>query len=87
MGWRDKVREAVVTHTTDPEGTPSLARRATQVAAVLGDTAGTHHLTAAAVAVSGLGSLAVAAEGALSNYVYPPGEYATFDTDRKGGAR
>ncbi|MFD5113722.1 hypothetical protein ACFWNG_15615 [Streptomyces sp. NPDC058391] len=66
---------------TDPDGTPNLARRATQAASVLADAAADHS-TATACAVAGLGAAAVAAEGALSRYVYPPGDYATFDVPK-----
>ncbi|WAZ23174.1 hypothetical protein STRCI_004500 [Streptomyces cinnabarinus] len=83
MGLRDRIRDAANTHMKDPDGTPNLARRATQMAAVLADTTADHS-TAAAAAVAGLGAAAVAAEGALSNYVYPPGDYTTFRDDRKG---
>ena len=34
--------------------------------------------TAGAAAVSVIGAAAVAAEGALTAFVYPPGEYAGF---------
>ncbi|MFG3346922.1 hypothetical protein ACGF1Z_17870 [Streptomyces sp. NPDC048018] len=67
---------------TDPEGTPNLARRATQAASGLADVAADHS-TVAAAGVSVLGAAAVAAEGALSNYVYPPGDYATFREEPK----
>ncbi|MFC9803300.1 hypothetical protein ACFWGE_21525 [Streptomyces bacillaris] len=36
------------------------------------------HGTATAAGISILGATAVAAEGALSNYVYPKGKYASF---------
>lgn len=81
MGLRDRFVGALTTHMTDPDGTPNLARRATQAASVLADTAADHS-TAAAYAVAGLGAAAVAAEGALSQYVYPPGDYATFDAPK-----
>ncbi|MFE0249338.1 hypothetical protein ACFWZ0_33695 [[Kitasatospora] papulosa] len=86
MGLRDRIRDAAIAHATDPDGTPNLARRASQAASVLADTAADHN-TAAAVVVAGLGAAAVAAEGALSNYVYPTDGYATFGDDRKGGRR
>jgi hypothetical protein len=41
------------------------------------------HSTAGAAAIAGLGAAAVAAEGALSSFVYPPGSYAGFREDRK----
>ncbi|MFD7610928.1 hypothetical protein [Streptomyces sp. NPDC059828] len=86
MGLRDRIRDTAIRHMTDTDGTPNLARRATQAASVLADTAADHS-TAAAAAIAGLGAAAVAAEGALSNYVYPPGDYATFRDDSKGRRR
>jgi hypothetical protein len=85
MGLRDRAREALygAMHTSDDS--PASARRASQVASVLADTAADHHTTTAYV-IAGLGAAAVAAEGALSVYVYPPGDYAGFD-DQKGGRR
>ncbi|MFK4595739.1 hypothetical protein [Streptomyces pristinaespiralis] len=85
MGFRARVRDAVYDAMTNPDGSPASARRATQVASVLADTAADHS-TAAAYAVAGIGVAAVAAEGALSNYVYPPGDYAGFN-EKKGGRR
>ncbi|MFI8914461.1 hypothetical protein ACIGW4_22975 [Streptomyces sp. NPDC053513] len=82
MGIRDRIRDLAIGHLTDPNGTPNLARRATQAAGVLADTAADHS-TLAATGVSLIGATAVAAEGALSNYVYPPGEYATFTEEPK----
>ncbi|MFD9221484.1 hypothetical protein ACFWDI_16110 [Streptomyces sp. NPDC060064] len=87
MGIRDRVRDAVLNNTTRADGsTPALAQRATQAASVLADTAADHS-TAAAYAIAGLGAAAVAAEGAMSNYVYPKGEYATFSDDGKKRGR
>ncbi|MFE9936347.1 hypothetical protein [Streptomyces hirsutus] len=80
MSFRDRLRDYVADQMTDPDGSPALARRATQVCALSADMA-VDHSTAAAAAVSVLGAAAVAAEGALSSYVYPPGEYATFRED------
>ncbi|TXS42916.1 hypothetical protein [Streptomyces sp. t39] len=80
MGFRTRVRDAMYDAMTNPDGSPASARRATQAAAVLADTAADHS-TIAAYAVAGLGAAAVAAEGALSNYVYPPGNYAGFDQE------
>ncbi|MFF7436602.1 hypothetical protein [Streptomyces sp. NPDC008122] len=82
MGIRDRIRDLAIQHLTDPEGTPNLARRASQAAGVLADTAADHS-TLAAAGISLLGATAVAAEGALSNYVYPPGDYATFTEEPK----
>ncbi|MER5713522.1 hypothetical protein [Streptomyces sp. NPDC002122] len=82
MGIRDRIRDMAINHMTDPDGTPNLARRATQAAGVLADTAADHS-TIAAAGVSLLGATAVAAEGALSTYVYPPGDYATFTEQPK----
>ncbi len=42
MGLRDRIRDAANTHMKDPDGTPNLARRATQMAAVLADTTADH---------------------------------------------
>ncbi|HET9326412.1 MAG TPA: hypothetical protein VFQ05_06565 [Candidatus Eisenbacteria bacterium] len=80
MSLRDRIRDAVVTQTTDPDGSPALARRATQVCALAADTLA-DHTTAGAAAASVIGAAAVAAEGALAAFVYPPGEYATFRED------
>ncbi|MFC9340682.1 hypothetical protein ACFT0G_37655 [Streptomyces sp. NPDC057020] len=82
MGIRDRIRDIAINHMTDPQGTPNLARRATQAAGVLADTVADHS-TMAAAGISLLGATAVAAEGALSNYVYPPGAYATFTEEPK----
>lgn len=66
------------------DGSPASARRATQVASAAANAAAERgHLGTAAV-IAAAGAAAVAAEGALTNYVYPPGEYATF---REDGAR
>lgn len=86
MGIRDRIRDFAINNMTDPDSTPNLARRASQAASVLADTAADHS-TALAAGVSVLGAAAVAAEGALSNYVYPPGEYATFREEPKGRRR
>lgn len=80
MSIRDRARDALYGAMNTSDGTPASARRTTQVATVLADAAADHN-TAAAYAVAGLGAAAVAAEGALSNYVYPPGDYAGFDTE------
>ncbi|UUN27793.1 hypothetical protein [Streptomyces sp. FIT100] len=77
MGIRDRITEFAINHMTDPNGSPNAARRASQAAAVIADTAADHSAVTAA-GVSLLGAAAVAAEGALSKYVYPPGDYATF---------
>ncbi|MFF9341620.1 hypothetical protein ACF1CG_17995 [Streptomyces sp. NPDC014773] len=82
MGIRDRLRDVAIGHMTEPNGTPNLARRATQAAGVLADAAADHS-TIAAAGISVLGATAVAAEGALSNYVYPPGDYATFTEEPK----
>ncbi|MFF2571596.1 hypothetical protein [Streptomyces sp. NPDC058084] len=82
MGLRDKVRDYAIRNMTDPDGTPNLARRATQASAGLADVAADHS-TVAAAGISLLGAAAVAAEGALSVYVYPPGDYATFTEEPK----
>uniref|UniRef100_A0AAU1I4G4 MmgE/PrpD family protein n=1 Tax=Streptomyces sp. NBC_00180 TaxID=2903632 RepID=A0AAU1I4G4_9ACTN len=80
MSIRDRLRDYVADQLTDSGGTPALARRATQVCALSADMAADHS-TAAAAAIASLGAAAVAAEGALSNFVYPPGEYAGFRED------
>lgn len=82
MSFRDRLRDYVADQMTDPDGSPALARRATQVCALSADMAADHSTTAAAAA-SVLGAAAVAAEGALSNFVYPPGEYATFREEER----
>ncbi|MGW3414578.1 hypothetical protein [Streptomyces sp. NPDC000888] len=76
MGFRDKFIE----HTSRADGSPALAQRATQVCSLAAQTA-SDSSTAAAVGIAALGAVAVAAEGALSNYVYPKGDYATFRED------
>lgn len=83
MSIRDLAREALYGAMNTSDGTPASARRATQAASVLAHAASTHGHTGTAAVVAGLGAAAVAAEGALSNYVYPPGEYAGFREDRK----
>ncbi|MFF3891778.1 hypothetical protein ACFYY3_00960 [Streptomyces sp. NPDC001812] len=82
MSFRDRLRDYVADQMTDPDGSPALARRATQVCALSADMAADHSTTAAA-AVAALGAAAVAAEGAISNFVYPPGEYATFREEER----
>lgn len=74
----DRLRAAAYDAMTNADGSPASARRATQAASVLANTAA-EHSTAAAMVIAGLGATAVAAEGALSNYVYPPGDYASFN--------
>ena len=75
MGFKDKVKATVLGAVTD-EG---AARRASQVAAMTAHQAADmgHSGTATAVALGG--AAVVAASGAIGNYVYPPGDYATFD--------
>lgn len=68
---------------TNADGSPASARRATQVASAAAHAASQHGHTGTAAAIAGLGAAAVAAEGALSNYVYPPGDYAGFREDKK----
>lgn len=74
MSFRDSAREALYSAMNTSDGTPASARRATQLAAVAADAASDqgHVDTAAAIA-----------EGALSNYIRPPGKYATFREDEK----
>lgn len=80
MSFRDRLRDYVADQMTDTDGTPALGRRATQVCAMAADMTADHS-TVAAAAIASLGAAAVAAEGALSNFVYPPGDYATFRED------
>lgn len=82
MSFRNKVRDYVIEQTTDVDGAPALSRRATHICALAADTAADHH-TVAAVAFSVAGAAAVAAQGALTNFVHPPGDYAGFREDRK----
>ncbi|MFE1882644.1 hypothetical protein [Streptomyces diastatochromogenes] len=81
MSLRDRAREALYSAMNTGDDTPASARRATQTASVLAQAAAHHGHTTTAATVATLGAAAVAAEGALSNYVYPPGEYATFRED------
>ncbi|KUN03970.1 hypothetical protein AQI95_21260 [Streptomyces yokosukanensis] len=81
MSLRDRIRDAAYNAATTSDGDPAGARRATQTASVLAQAASQHGHTGTAAAVATLGAAAVAAEGALSNYVYPPGKYATFRED------
>ncbi|MFD9651769.1 hypothetical protein [Streptomyces mirabilis] len=83
MSFRDRVRDAVYSAATTNEGEPAAPRRATTAASVLSQAAANHGHSGTATAVSIAGAAAVAAEGALSNYVYPPGDYATFREDGK----
>lgn len=78
---RDRIRDAVYSAATTSEGEPAAPRRATTAASVLSQAAANHGHSGTATAISIAGAAAVAAEGALSNYVYPPGEYATFRKD------
>ncbi|MET8134683.1 hypothetical protein ABZV24_22470 [Streptomyces sp. NPDC005251] len=83
MSLRDRARAALYEAMTNPDGSPASARRATQVASVTAQTAAQHGHAGAAAVVATLGAAAVAAEGALSNYVYPHGDYAAFREDGK----
>ncbi|MFJ1808526.1 MULTISPECIES: hypothetical protein [unclassified Streptomyces] len=83
MRIRDRARDALYSAMNTADGSPASARRATQLASTAANAAADQGHTAAAAAIAVLGAAAVAAEGALSNYVYPPGEYATFREDRK----
>ncbi|MGW0347583.1 hypothetical protein ACWDX8_13375 [Streptomyces anthocyanicus] len=84
MSFRDRAREALYSAMNTSDGSPASARRATQVASMAANTAAEHGRTGTAAVIAAAGAAAVAAEGALTNYVYPPGEYATF---RKDGRR
>lgn len=81
MSIRDRARNALYSAMNTSDGTPASARRATQTTSVLAQAAANHGHTTTAAVVATLGAAAVAAEGALTNYVYPPGEYATFNED------
>lgn len=81
MSIRDRARDALYQAMNTDDGSPASARRATQAASVLAQAASTHGHTATAATVAALGAAAVAAEGALSNYVCPPGDYAGFRED------
>lgn len=82
MSFRNRVRDYVIEQTTDVDGAPALSRRATHVCALAADTAADHS-TAAAVALSVAGAAAVAAQSALTNFVYPPGQYAGFREEQR----
>ncbi|MCT7357382.1 hypothetical protein N4P33_35360, partial [Streptomyces sp. 15-116A] len=77
MSLRDRAREAQYSAMNTADGSPASARRATQVASMAANAAATHGHTGTATAIAVAGAAAVAAEGALTNYVYPPGDYAT----------
>lgn len=78
MSLKDRARDALYSAMHTSDDSPASARRATQAASTLAQAAAHHGHTTTAAAIAGLGAAAVAAEGALTNYVYPPGEYATF---------
>ena len=82
MSFRDRFRDFVVDQTTDVDGAPALSRRATQACAMVADMTADHS-TAGAAAIAALGAAAVAAQGALTNYIHPPGPYATFREDER----
>ncbi|MGW5273632.1 hypothetical protein ACWEQP_13790 [Streptomyces sp. NPDC004044] len=84
MSLRDRARAAVYDAMTNGDGSPASARRATQGAAMLADTLADNGHSAGAIAASLAGAAAVAAEGALSVYVYPPGDYAGFNEKKEG---
>jgi hypothetical protein len=83
VSFRDRIRDAVYSAATTSEGEPAAPRRATTAASVLSQAAANHGHSGTATAVSLAGATAVAVKGALSNYVYPPGDYATFREDGK----
>ncbi|WP_326787877.1 hypothetical protein [Streptomyces sp. NBC_00151] len=83
MSLRDRARDALYSAMNTDDGTPASARRATQVASVAAHAAAQHGHAGTAAAIATLGAAAVAAEGALSVYVYPPGDYAGFREDGK----
>ncbi|MFF4248614.1 hypothetical protein ACFYY2_29675 [Streptomyces sp. NPDC001822] len=78
MSFRDRARNALYEAMTNGDGSPASARRATQGASMLADTLADNGHHTAAVAASLAGAVAVAAEGALAVYVYPPDTYAKF---------
>ena len=82
MSFRDRLRDLAFDAATDSDGAPALSRRATQVCSLAADTLA-DHTSAGAVAVAGLGAAAVAAQSALTNYVYPPGDYAGFREEER----
>ena len=82
MSFRDRLRDFAIEQATDPDGSPRVSRQATQACSMLADMAADHS-TAGAAAIAGLGAAAVAAQGALTNYVYPPGKYATFREEER----
>ncbi|MEH0582838.1 hypothetical protein QA942_01490 [Streptomyces sp. B21-106] len=83
MSFRDRAREALYTAMNTADGSPASARRATQLASVAAKAAADHGHGGTAAAIAAAGAAAVAAEGALSNYVYPPGEYAGFREEQR----
>lgn len=83
MSIRDRAREALYGAMNTSDGTPASARRATQAASVLAHAASTHGHNGTAAAIAAVGAAAVAAEGALTTFVYPPGQYAGFRKDKQ----
>lgn len=83
MSLRDRARDALYGAMNTSDGSPASARRATQVASMAANAAAEHGHTATAAVIAAAGAAAVAAEGALTNYVYPPGNYATFREDHQ----
>jgi hypothetical protein len=81
VGIRDRIRDTILTGTVGGQDEPAAARRATQIASMTADMAADSGHPAAAAAISTIGAAVVAAEGALTQYVCPPGDYAEFDTD------
>ncbi|MET9083726.1 hypothetical protein ABZX77_17835 [Streptomyces sp. NPDC004237] len=81
MSLRDRARDALYSAMNTSDGSPASARRATQAAASVAQAAAQHGHSGTAAAVSLLGAAAVAAEGALTNYIHPPGQYAEFRED------
>ncbi|USQ86994.1 hypothetical protein NFX46_26725 [Streptomyces phaeoluteigriseus] len=83
MSIRDRAREALYGAMNTVDGSPASARRATQLAAVTANAAAEQGHTGTAAVIAVAGAAAVAAEGALSNYVYPPGDYAGFREEQR----
>ncbi|MGW2367142.1 hypothetical protein ACWCZ5_16360 [Streptomyces sp. NPDC001667] len=83
---RDAVDRAVIAAVHGGQDEPAGARRATVVAAAAGLAANRH--PAVGAVAGGLAAVVVAAESALTECVWPSGEYAGFHRgNERGGAR
>ncbi|MFF4848765.1 hypothetical protein [Streptomyces sp. NPDC001194] len=78
MGIKSRLRDAAWAAVNTSDGTPAGARRATMGASQIAEALSNAGHTKAAIAASAAGAAAVAAEGALTNLIYPPGDYAEF---------